>query len=65
LLLIPSITISNYTILNPEEEVLIVLIIFILGPNFESLTLSSIFSPFKAKKTKKEKKKKEKGKPNL
>jgi hypothetical protein len=59
LLLVLFITISNYIILDLEEEVLIVLTISILSLNFKSLTLSS---PFKAKKTRKEKKKKEKGK---
>jgi hypothetical protein len=62
LLLVLFITISNYIILDLEEEVLIVLTISILSLNFKSLTLSSISSPFKAKKTRKEKKKKEKGK---
>jgi hypothetical protein len=65
LLLIPSIIVSNYTILNLKKEVLIVLTASILGSNFKFLTLSSISSPFKAKKTKKEKEKKEKGKPSF
>jgi hypothetical protein len=65
LLLVPFITISNYIILDLEEKVLIVPTASILGPNFESSTLSSISSPFKAKKTRKEKKKKEKGKPSF
>jgi hypothetical protein len=65
LLLVPFITISNYIILNLKKKVLIVLTISILSSNFKSLTLSSIFSPFKAKKTRKEKEKKEKGKLNF
>ena len=65
LLLVLFITISNYIILDLEEEVLIVLIASILSLNFESLTLSSIFSLSKAKKTKKEKEKKEKEKPSF
>jgi hypothetical protein len=65
LLLVLFITISNYTILNLKEEVLIALTIFILSLNFKSLTLSSISSPFKVKKTKKEKERKEKGKPSF
>jgi hypothetical protein len=65
LLLVLFITISNYIILDLKEEVLIALTMFVLGPNFKSLTLSSIFSPSKAKKTKKEKEKKEKGKPSF
>jgi hypothetical protein len=51
--------------LNLEKEVLIALTMSVLGPNFKSLTLSSISSPFKAKKTKKEKEKKKKGKPSF
>jgi hypothetical protein len=65
LLLVPFITISNYIMLNPKEEVLIVLTMSIISSNFKFLTLFSIFSPFKAKKTRKEKKKKEKEKPSL
>jgi hypothetical protein len=65
LLLVPFITISNYTILDLKEEVLIALTASILGLNFEFLTLSSISSPFKAKKTRKEKERKEKGKPSF
>ena len=65
MLLIPFIIVSNYAILNLKEEVLTALTASILGSNFESLTLSSISSPFKAKKTKKEKEKKEKGKPSF
>jgi hypothetical protein len=51
--------------LNLEEEVLIALTTSVLGPNFESLTLSSVSSPSKVKKTKKEKERKEKGKPSF
>ena len=65
MLLVLFITISNYIILDLKEEVLIILIIFVLSPNFESLTLSSISNPFKVKKTKEEKEKKEKGKPSF
>jgi hypothetical protein len=65
LLLVLFITISNYIILDLEEKVLIALTASILGPNFKSLTLSSISSPSKVKKTRKEKEKKEKGKPSF
>ena len=65
MLLVPFITISNYIILDPKEEVLIILTISILGPNFKSLTLSAISSPSKVKKTRKEKERKEKGKPSF
>ena len=65
LLLVPSIIVFNYTILDLEEKVLMALTASVLGPNFKSLTLSSISSPSKAKKTRKEKKKKEKEKPSL
>jgi hypothetical protein len=57
LLLVLSITVSNYTILDLEEEVLIVLTMSILGFNFKSSTLSFVSSPFKAKKTRKKKEK--------
>jgi len=65
LLLVPSVTVSNHAMLDPEEEVLMAPTASVLGPNFESSTLSSVSSPSKAKKTRKEKKKKEKGKPSL